>query len=255
VTNLEPLPACTFGDKTTALTKESDWALTLVDTDLAVPESYVPDDLVSTSEAGLSPFNEVRSVMITDLRGMATAAAAAHASLGIASSYRDYSTQDWTFWFWVAQEGYDLASRDSARPGHSEHQLGLAIDFTEPGGADPWTYTDWGRETTAGQWLASNAWRYGFMLSYPRGQTAKTCYKYEPWHYRYVGVAEAAAIRASGLTTREWMWRHQPNPEGLSPMATPTIIAEPSPTDSPTPVRSEPSVTLPPTPTGDWPAP
>jgi D-alanyl-D-alanine carboxypeptidase len=100
-----------------------------------------------------------------------------------------------------------------------------------------------------------NAWRYGFMLSYPRGQTAKTCYKYEPWHYRYVGVAEAAAIHASGLTTREWMWRHQPNPEGLSPMATPTIIPAPSPTGSPSPVKSEPSVTLPPTPTGDWPAP
>lgn len=253
VTNIEPLPPCTFGDQLTPLAKESDWELTLVDTDLAVPESYVPDDLVPASQAGLSPYDEVRSVMIPDLRSMASAAAAAQAPLGIASSYRDYSTQSWTFWFWVAQEGYDLASHDSARPGHSEHQLGLAIDFTEPGGADPWTYLDWARETPAGKWLASNAWRYGFLMSYPKGQMARTCYKYEPWHYRFVGVAEAAAIHASGLTTRQWMWSRQPNPEGLSPMATPTLVA--SPTPSLTPAGPEGSVTLPPTPAGDWPAP
>jgi LAS superfamily LD-carboxypeptidase LdcB len=169
VTNIEPLPPCTFGDQLTPLAKESDWELTLVDTDLAVPESYVPDDLVPASQAGLSPYDEVRSVMIPDLRSMASAAAAAQAPLGIASSYRDYSTQSWTFWFWVAQEGYDLASHDSARPGHSEHQLGLAIDFTEPGGADPWTYLDWARDDPAGKWLASNAWRVRLPDELPKG--------------------------------------------------------------------------------------
>ena len=54
--------------------------------------------------------------------------------------------------------------------------------------------------------MAANAWRYGFVMSYPRGSFSRVCYDYEPWHYRYVGRAAAADIRASGLTLREWLW-------------------------------------------------
>jgi LAS superfamily LD-carboxypeptidase LdcB len=143
------------------------------------------------------------------------------------SAYRDYAEQRWTFWYWVRQLGYDQALVSSARPGHSEHQLGLAIDFTTSHGEDPWLYRDFARETSAGKWLAANAWRYGFIMSYPLGKLAKTCYAYEPWHYRYVGVEEAAAVHDSGLTLREWLWRHQPNPEGMSPMDTPVPTAPP----------------------------
>jgi D-alanyl-D-alanine carboxypeptidase len=57
--------------------------------------------------------------------------------------------------------------------------------------------------------MAENAWRYGFVTSYPRGSFAQTCYDYEPWHYRYVGRDLAAAIRAGGLTPREYLWRIQ----------------------------------------------
>jgi D-alanyl-D-alanine carboxypeptidase len=57
--------------------------------------------------------------------------------------------------------------------------------------------------------MAANAWKYGFIESYPRGVSpSKTCYAYEPWHFRYVGRAEAAAVHASGLTLREWLWRN-----------------------------------------------
>jgi D-alanyl-D-alanine carboxypeptidase len=198
----------------------------MVDTTYAVGSGYVPDDLVSTASAGLGSYEYVRSVMIDDLREMAAAALAAGAPLGIASSYRDYATQIWTFWYWVGMLGYDTAIQSSARPGHSEHQLGLAIDFKSSGGPDPWTYYDFARQTSAGVWLAANAWQYGFIMSYPLGGLGKTCYGYEPWHYRYVGIAEAAAVRASGLTLREWLWRHQPNPEPLSPMP----ALEPGPT-------------------------
>jgi D-alanyl-D-alanine carboxypeptidase len=140
--------------------------------------------------------------------------------------------------------GYDRALLSSARPGHSEHQLGVAIDFSTRSGEDPWTYRDFATETRAGEWLSANAWKYGFIMSYPKGKTAKTCYAYEPWHYRYVGVAEAAAVHASGLTLREWLWQHQPNPETLSPMSTPapTPVSVsslvPSPKPSPTATRS-----------------
>jgi zinc D-Ala-D-Ala carboxypeptidase len=200
----------------------SDWRLTMVDTNFEVPSDYAPEDLVSTSAAGLSSWFQVRSVMIPDLARMAAAASAAGAPLGIASAYRSYDTQVWTFWYWADLLGYDYALHSSARPGHSEHQLGLAIDFESAGGPDPWTYYNFARDTAAGAWLAANAWRYGFIMSYPLGSLARTCYGFEPWHYRYVGVAEAAAIHSSGLYLREWLWQHQPNPEPVGPVAPPS---------------------------------
>lgn len=228
VTNHESLPVCAFGDVKTPLTKESDWALTLVDTELEVPSDYVPDDLVGAYTAGIPSYQKVRGVMIPELTDMAKAAAAAGAPLDIASGYRDYWTQVDTFAHWVSEKGTWGALIDSARPGHSEHQLGLAIDFETPGGPDPWNVHDFATDTAAGKWLYANAWRYGFVLSYPEGATSKTCYEYEPWHYRYVGVAEAAAVRYSGLTLREWLWQRQPDPEPASPMHSPSPSSGPS---------------------------
>lgn len=101
--------------------------------------------------------------------------------------------------------GYEYALRTSARPGHSEHQLGTTVDVTSAGGAPPWNYSDWAA-TPAGAWMAANAWRYGFVMSYPRGSFATVCYDYEPWHYRYVGRDVAARMVAGGLTLREWLW-------------------------------------------------
>ena len=85
--------------------------------------------------------------------------------------------------------GYAAALKSSARAGHSEHQLGTTVDFRSYGGSAPWYYADWGR-SKAGAWLKSNAWKYGFVMSYPKGKTTLTCYAYEPWHYRYVGRAD-----------------------------------------------------------------
>lgn len=254
VSNVEPPPQCTLGDQLTPLTGQADWPLTLVDQNLMVPSTYVPDDLVGSDAAGFSPYFQVRNVMVPDLRRMRDAAAAAGAPLGIASAYRSYDTQVWTFWYWVGMLGYDTAILSSARPGHSEHQLGLAIDFQSAGGPEPWIYHNFATDTAVGLWLNSNAWKYGFIMSYPYGSTAKSCYGFEPWHYRYVGVDEAAAIHASGLTTREWMWRRQPNPESLSPM--PTLLLSTVAPGTPGPSADpDASATLPPQPTEDWPAP
>ncbi|MBA4169012.1 MAG: D-alanyl-D-alanine carboxypeptidase family protein, partial [Chloroflexi bacterium] len=63
---------------------------------------------------------------------------------------------------WVGVGGYEQALRTSARAGHSEHQLGTAIDVTSEGGQAPWEYADWA-STPAGTWMADNAWRYGFV--------------------------------------------------------------------------------------------
>ena len=104
----------------------------------------------------------------------------------------------------------------SARPGHSEHQLGTAIDFRSADDpTPPWELDDFA-DTAAGGWLHDHAWEYGFVLSYPKGEAAETCYAYEPWHYRYVGRDVAAAIHASGETPRRYLWETY-GPRSLTP--------------------------------------
>ena len=123
----------------------------------------------------------------------------------VQSAYRSYAGQVLTFGGWVRQVGYSAALLTSARPGHSEHQLGTAIDFRSVDGPAPWRLADWAT-TTEGAWMAANAWRFGWVMSYPKGSTAVSCYGYEPWHYRYVGREAAAAIHADAITLREWLW-------------------------------------------------
>jgi D-alanyl-D-alanine carboxypeptidase len=214
------LPNCTYSDVPTRLGGRDDWAYTLVDTTYSLPDSYEPPDLVNVDEAGFSTGFDVRELMIPDLRAMASAAADAGAPLAIASGYRSYWTQASTFLYWVYDKGYDQALLESARPGHSEHQLGLAIDFMDLGGVAPWDFNDFALDSNAGAWLAGHAAHYGFVMSYPAGRQSDTCYTYEPWHYRYVGRPAASGIKASGLTLREWLWQRQPMPG--SAQATPT---------------------------------
>jgi D-alanyl-D-alanine carboxypeptidase len=201
----EPLPACRYDDVPAAATEYTDWQSTLVDTIFMVPASYAPPDLVPVSRAGLSGGDSARALLIDDLTRLAADAQGAGATLAVESGYRSYENQVATFQHWVDVSGRDAALRVSARPGHSEHQLGTAIDFKSAGGPAPWEVTDWAT-TPAGSWLATNAWRYGFVLSYPKGAFDRVCYDYEPWHFRYFGVDLAAKIHDSGKTSREYLW-------------------------------------------------
>ena len=92
----------------------------------------------------------------------------AGARLAVQSAFRSYSTQKSTFAYWSRVSGYTAALKSSARAGHSEHQLGTTVDFRSYGGSAPWYYSDWGN-TKAGAWLKKNAWKYGFIMSYPKG--------------------------------------------------------------------------------------
>jgi D-alanyl-D-alanine carboxypeptidase len=158
--------------------------------------------------ADIAGTGKVRALMIDDLRAMARAAKRAGKAIAVRSAYRSYQQQEATFAYWVRVSGRQAALKSSARPGHSEHQLGTTIDVRSASSTKaPWDYEDWAR-TGPGAWMKANAWRYGFVMSYPKGKQRVTCYAYEPWHYRYVGKPMAEAIRASGLTTREYLWRH-----------------------------------------------
>lgn len=201
-----PLPACSYQDVPTARSGYADWDKTLLDPIYMIPSAYIPPNLVYASDAGISGGGRVRNLTIADLRAMRLAARAAGKPIAVSSAYRSYTTQASMFNSDVSRLGYNAALLHTARPGHSEHQLGTTIDFKSKRTGDTSADGDWAN-TKAGRWMKINAWKYGWVMSYPKDKTAVTCYQYEPWHYRYFGRTIAAQIQASGLTVREWLWK------------------------------------------------
>lgn len=118
------------------------------------------------------------------------------------SAYRSYTTQKSLYNYWVNARGTAYASMYVARPGHSEHQTGLAVDMTSQrmqlGLAASFD------QTPEGRWMLANAHRYGFIIRYPKGKEKITGYNYEPWHLRYVGVNEATTMKQNNWTFEEW---------------------------------------------------
>jgi D-alanyl-D-alanine carboxypeptidase len=201
-------PACEYVDILTKHHSYGEWPISLLDTIFHLPADYAPGDLVDSGAAGLNGGYLLRSLVIADLGAMAADARANGTPIKLVSGYRSYAQQQATFDYWVSVGGYKQALRTSARAGHSEHQLGTVIDVTSEGGSAPWDYADWAT-TPAGAWMAANAWRYGFVMSYPRGAYDASCYDYEPWHYRYVGRDLAARIAGSGRVPRLVLWELQ----------------------------------------------
>ncbi|GAB2597942.1 D-alanyl-D-alanine carboxypeptidase family protein [Pseudactinotalea suaedae] len=118
-------------------------------------------------------------------------------SIFIASGFRSYSHQSSLYRSYVARHGAAAADRFSARPGHSEHQTGLALDVNSTSGSFG--------STAEGRWVAQNAHRYGFIVRYPQHGEAITGYMYEPWHLRYVGPDLAGHLHRTGLTLEEYL--------------------------------------------------
>jgi D-alanyl-D-alanine carboxypeptidase len=198
-------PACRYDDVLTSRRAYDQYAITLLDTIYKLPSTYAPGDLVDTGTLALNSGYRVRKIVASNLKAMAADARAAGATIRLVSAYRSYAQQKTTFDYWVSVSGYQQALLTSARAGHSEHQLGTTVDVTSLNGSAPWDYADWAT-TTAGAWMTANAWRYGFVMTYPKGRTDVTCYAYEPWHYRYVGKPIASAVRTSGMSLREAIW-------------------------------------------------
>ena len=120
------------------------------------------------------------------------------------SSFRSYDYQTNLYDKYVARDGKANADRYSARPGHSEHQTGLAFDVGEIGQEDLWLTSEFG-ETPAAKWLAKNAHHYGFILRYPEGKEDITGFMHESWHFRYLGKELATKVYESGLTLEEYL--------------------------------------------------
>ncbi len=116
------------------------------------------------------------------------------------STYRDYQYQANLYNNYIELKGINYADLASARPGHSEHQTGLAVDVMGEN-------NDYNAFLTskAFPWMKTNAHKYGFILRYPKGKEHITGFKYEPWHYRYVGIDVAKTIYENNLTLEEYL--------------------------------------------------
>ncbi|MBR5515375.1 MAG: M15 family metallopeptidase [Clostridia bacterium] len=131
------------------------------------------------------------------LQQMFSAASNAGISLYVVSGFRSYDTQYNTYYGYVSRSGQADADRYSARPGHSEHQTGLAFDLN--------SLEQTFGNTKEGKWLKANAHKYGFIIRYPEGKESVTGYMYEPWHVRYLGTDIATDVFESGLCLEEYL--------------------------------------------------
>lgn len=121
-------------------------------------------------------------------------------TLIVNSSYRSYTSQDEVYSNIKFSKGSREADKVAARPGHSEHQTGLAIDVFEKGNQSTETFKD----SEAYQWLKENSYLYGFIERYPENKEYLTGYSFEAWHYRYVGEDVAKVIHDENITFDEY---------------------------------------------------
>ena len=147
---------------------------------------------------------------------LATAMAeAGKGTLILNSGFRTYKNQQGLYNRTRDTRGLAVAERLSARPGHSEHQLGLAADFSVKGQGCV-IMVCFGK-TEAGIWLAENAHEFGFVLRYPKGYKPVTGFQYEPWHFRYVGVELTTEMKTKGFQTLEEFWGLESAPDYSKP--------------------------------------
>jgi len=159
------------------------------------PQSFVPSDLVDANVPAVftSTLREPAARAVEAMFAAFTAETGE--SLRLQSAFRSYETQISVY----ANNNYD--DTQSARPGFSEHQTGLAMDISPVSGEC--ALDECFATTVGGQWLAANAWQYGFLLRYPSGLTPITGYAFEPWHYRFIGTELAAEMHLTGVQTLE----------------------------------------------------
>jgi D-alanyl-D-alanine carboxypeptidase len=178
----------------------------LVDRSHSLSPDYVPKDLVQLQDYRVptlgSDVLRLRREAAESLGHLVEGAAADGEELVVASAYRSYEEQRLSHERLMSVFGTD-ADGMSAAPGHSQHQLGTAVDFTNAAAG----YQVWMpfAQTSAYWWLEHRAWEYGFVLAYPRGKEEQTGYRWEPWHYRYVGVEDAKQLEKKNLSLQEFL--------------------------------------------------
>lgn len=181
------------------------WYLMLVNQSHPMEDGYVPE------LANIDDFHQVDARVLEPLQNMLKAASDEGYSLYVCSAYRsvdrqkelfnesmiDYVNQGMTYY-----EAAIETAKSIAWPGESEHATGLAMDIVS---SDYAGLDEKQGETDDQKWLMEHCYEYGFILRYPKDKSEDTGIIYEPWHYRYVGVEAALAIRDQGVTLEEYL--------------------------------------------------
>lgn len=170
---------------------------TLVNKYNKLPDNYEIDDLVTLDNEYSKKGEKVREVIYNDLKKMFDDAKKDNINLDVISGFRTNEKQDTLFNNSIKKNGLDHALIYSAKPGYSEHQLGLAIDIN--------SVEESFKNTNEYKWLKNNSYKYGFIERYPEGKEKITGFGYEPWHYRYLGVDVATKIFTENITYEEYV--------------------------------------------------
>ncbi|MGP7815944.1 M15 family metallopeptidase [Niallia sp. 01092] len=181
--------------------------VSLVNKEFGLPDGYAPDDLVRPNVAFSFGDEKIeksylRKEAAKGLEDMFKEAKKAGINLYAVSGYRSFNRQTVLYDAEVQKVGKEKAIQAVAYPGNSEHQTGLAMDISSE--SSNFLLTDEFGKTKEGKWLSENAHRFGFILRYPQGKESVTGYKYEPWHFRYVGEKSAKDIYENGWTLEEY---------------------------------------------------
>ncbi len=171
----------------------------LVNKNNRLKPDYIPPNLVKLKVSYSQEDKYLRKEAVLALEELIKDSRKLGFHLVVVSAYRSYEYQKNLYQHYVKTKGIEYADHCSARPGHSEHQTGLSFDIM--GSNKDYNLFEKSKEF---EWMSANAYKYGFILRYPKGKEHITGFKYEPWHYRYVGKTTAEKIFFKNLSLEEY---------------------------------------------------
>lgn len=184
---------------------DNEWALFLVNSDNPLPDNYVVKPAKIFGEYELDErcaeyFKNMISASRVD--GVTIHVESALRTTEYQKSLLNLEIQTFKNMGYSEDDAYKNATKEVAEPGQSEHNAGVAVDLLEDGNTTLTTDFD---KTDEFRWLSDNAYKYGFILRYPKDKTAVTGINYEPWHFRFVGVYNATRMKETGLCLEEYI--------------------------------------------------